>query len=80
TFIVELEEGAWRRAGFEEYARRDHPPGTSDEDSIRRCEELLAGHLDGHRLLPNNSKWLRFTTVRNRTWRHGNIVLLGDAA
>ncbi|MFC9815071.1 FAD-dependent monooxygenase [Streptomyces virginiae] len=80
TFIVELEEGAWRRAGFEEYATRDHPPGTSDEDSIRRCEELLAGHLDGHRLLPNNSKWLRFTTVRNRTWRHGNIVLLGDAA
>ncbi|WP_405427139.1 FAD-dependent monooxygenase [Streptomyces erythrochromogenes] len=80
TFIVELEEEAWRRAGFEEHATRDHPPGTSDEDSIRRCEELLAGHLDGHRLLPNNSKWLRFTTVRNRTWRHGNIVLLGDAA
>ncbi|MFE9480422.1 FAD-dependent monooxygenase [Streptomyces spororaveus] len=80
TFIVELAEDAWRRAGFAEFADRDHPPGTSDEDSIRRCEELLADHLDGHRLIPNNSKWLRFTTVRNRTWRHENVVLLGDAA
>ncbi|MFI8389526.1 FAD-dependent monooxygenase [Streptomyces sp. NPDC085540] len=80
TFIVEMAEDAWRRAGFEEFADRDHPPGTSDEDSIRRCEELLAGHLDGHRLIPNNSKWLRFTTVRNTTWRHENVVLLGDAA
>ncbi|MBT2404250.1 MULTISPECIES: FAD-dependent monooxygenase [unclassified Streptomyces] len=80
TFIVEMEEDAWRRAGFAEFADRDHPPGTSDEDSIRRCEEILAGHLDGHRLIPNNSKWLRFTTVRNRTWRRANVVLLGDAA
>ncbi|MFD3694898.1 bifunctional salicylyl-CoA 5-hydroxylase/oxidoreductase [Streptomyces sp. NPDC058646] len=80
TFIVEIGEQAWRRAGFDRFAARDHPPGTSDEDSIRLCEEILADHLDGHRLLPNNSKWIRFTTVRNRTWRHGNVVLLGDAA
>lgn len=80
TFIVEMTEDAWRRAGFEEFADRDHPPGTSDEDSIRRCEALLADHLDGRRLIPNNSKWLRFTTVRNKTWRHENVVLLGDAA
>lgn len=80
TFIVEIDEQAWRRAGFDRFAARDHPPGTSDEDSIRLCEEILAEHLDGHRLLPNNSKWIRFTTVRNRTWRHGNVVLLGDAA
>ncbi|QES53101.1 bifunctional salicylyl-CoA 5-hydroxylase/oxidoreductase [Streptomyces venezuelae] len=80
TFIVEMTEDAWRRAGFAESDGRDLPPGTSDEDSIRRCEELLAGHLDGHRLIPNNSKWLRFTTVRNGTWRHQNVVLLGDAA
>ncbi|WP_156722173.1 bifunctional salicylyl-CoA 5-hydroxylase/oxidoreductase [Streptomyces apocyni] len=80
TFIVEIGEDAWRRAGFDVHAARDHPAGTSDEASIRRCEELLAPHLDGHRLIPNNSKWIRFTTVRNRTWRHGNVVLLGDAA
>ncbi|MFE2141324.1 FAD-dependent monooxygenase [Streptomyces sp. NPDC059456] len=80
TVIVEMDEAAWRRAGFAESADRAYPPGTSDTDSIHRCEELLAAHLDGHRLLPNNSKWLRFTTVRNRTWRHENVVLLGDAA
>ncbi|MGW6568582.1 oxidoreductase [Streptomyces sp. NPDC054975] len=80
TFIVELDEDTWRRAGFADSADREYPPGASDEDSIRRCEEILAAHLDGHGLLPNNSKWLRFTTVRNRTWRHENVVLLGDAA
>ncbi|MFE5934779.1 FAD-dependent monooxygenase [Streptomyces sp. NPDC056470] len=79
TFIVELDEDAWRRAGFAD-SDQALPPGASDEESIRVCEEILAGHLDGHRLLPNNSKWLRFTTVRNRTWRHENVVLLGDAA
>ncbi|MFF1701451.1 bifunctional salicylyl-CoA 5-hydroxylase/oxidoreductase [Streptomyces sp. NPDC058252] len=80
TFIVEIDEDSWRRAGFAEFAARDHPPGTSDEDSIRLCQEILADHLDGHRLIPNNSKWIRFSTVRNKTWRHGNTVLLGDAA
>ena len=80
TFIVETDEDSWRRAGFDTFAARDFPPGTSDEDSIRRCEEILADHLDGHRLIPNGSKWIRFTTVRNKTWRHENVVLLGDAA
>ncbi|MET9514713.1 bifunctional salicylyl-CoA 5-hydroxylase/oxidoreductase [Streptomyces sp. NPDC002994] len=80
TFIVEIDEASWRRAGFDKFAARDHPAGTSDEDSVRLCEEILAEHLDGHRLIPNNSKWIRFTTVRNKTWQHGNVVLLGDAA
>jgi anthraniloyl-CoA monooxygenase len=31
-------------------------------------------------MLANNSKWTSFATVTNRTWRHGNVVLLGDAA
>ncbi|MEN8651326.1 bifunctional salicylyl-CoA 5-hydroxylase/oxidoreductase [Streptomyces sp. 21So2-11] len=80
TFIVEIDEASWRRAGFDTFAAREHPAGTSDEDSIRLCEDILAEHLDGHRLIPNNSRWIRFTTVRNRTWQHGNVVLLGDAA
>ncbi|MCP3754775.1 FAD-dependent monooxygenase [Streptomyces sp. TBY4] len=80
TFIVEMDEDTWRRGGFAGSAGQDPAPGASDEEGIRRCEEILAAHLDGHRLIPNNSKWLRFTTVRNRTWRHGNTVLLGDAA
>ncbi|WP_406280449.1 FAD-dependent monooxygenase [Embleya sp. NBC_00896] len=80
TFIVELAEDAWRRGGFAEFAGRDLPPGASDEAGVRRCEALLAEHLDGHRLIPNNSRWIRFTTVRNATWHHDNVVLLGDAA
>ncbi|MEU5539407.1 FAD-dependent monooxygenase, partial [Streptomyces sp. NPDC020362] len=80
TFIVEIDEESWRRAGFDSFAARDVPPGADDEDSIRLCEEILGDHLDGHRLIPNGSRWIRFTTVRNATWRHENVVLLGDAA
>jgi anthraniloyl-CoA monooxygenase len=80
TFIVEMSDDAWHAAGFGQCAARELRPGESDTESIARCEKLFADLLDGHGLVPNNSKWLRFTTVRNRTWRHGNIVLLGDAA
>ncbi|MFD0407624.1 FAD-dependent monooxygenase [Kitasatospora sp. NPDC127116] len=80
TFIVEAAADAWRRAGFEALAAREPARGESDLASVRRCAELLAGHLDGHRLIPNASRWIRFTTVRNASWRHRNVVLLGDAA
>ncbi|MFG3227921.1 FAD-dependent monooxygenase [Kitasatospora sp. NPDC048194] len=80
TFIVEAAGQAWRRAGFEALAQRGSARGESDTESVRRCAELLAGHLDGHRLIPNASRWIRFTTVRNARWRHRNVVLLGDAA
>ncbi|MFJ4190633.1 FAD-dependent monooxygenase [Kitasatospora sp. NPDC089509] len=80
TFIVEIAADAWRRAGFEALAAREFARGESDLASVRRCAELLAGHLDGHRLIPNASRWIRFTTVRNASWRHRNLVLLGDAA
>ena len=36
--------------------------------------------LDGHELFANNSRWTTFSTVRCQTWRHQNVVLLGDAA
>ncbi|MGA5821675.1 FAD-dependent monooxygenase [Kitasatospora sp. NPDC094028] len=80
TFIVEMAEDAWRRAGFEALAARELGRGDSDLASVRRCAELLAPHLDGGRLIPNASRWIRFTTVRNARWRHRNVVLLGDAA
>jgi anthraniloyl-CoA monooxygenase len=80
TFIVEMSEAVWRAAGFDRFGMREFGPGESDIDSIEQCEKLFADVLDGHALVPNNSKWLNFTTIRNRTWRHGNVVLLGDAA
>ena len=80
TFIVEMADSTWRQAGFADSAARTFAPGESDNDSVARCAELLGGFLQDAHLLTNNSKWLRFTTVRNATWRHENIVLLGDAA
>ncbi|MFJ9694429.1 FAD-dependent monooxygenase [Kitasatospora sp. NPDC101183] len=80
TFIVELAEEDWRRAGFEALATRELARGESDTASVARCAELLAPHLDGHRLIPSASRWIRFTTVRNARWHHRNVVLLGDAA
>ncbi|MFF1285016.1 FAD-dependent monooxygenase [Streptomyces sp. NPDC058299] len=44
-------------------------------------EKLFAGVLDGHPLIARpGAAWLTFRTLTNRTWHHGNLVLLGDAA
>jgi anthraniloyl-CoA monooxygenase len=80
TFIVECTEQTWRKAGLDAVDPATLAPGESDHASIARLEQLFADHLDGHRLLGNNSRWLDWTTIRNRRWRHGNVVLLGDAA
>ncbi|HEU5268126.1 MAG TPA: FAD-dependent monooxygenase, partial [Jatrophihabitans sp.] len=80
TFIVEMHEDVWQRAGFAEFAAQFHPPGVSDEQSVARVTELIGDVLGGHRILVNNSKWMSFGTVTNQTWRDGNVVLLGDAA
>jgi anthraniloyl-CoA monooxygenase len=66
TFIIEMHEDVWRKAGFDE--QPSIPP------------ELLSGVLGEAALFSNNSKWISFATVRNATWRHDNVVLLGDAA
>ncbi|HEX5995169.1 MAG TPA: FAD-dependent monooxygenase [Jiangellales bacterium] len=71
TFIVECAEPVWRRAGLDQM---------SEQDSLEFCQRLFAEDLGDHRLLSNRSVWLDFLRVSNRTWHHGNIVLLGDAA
>ncbi|MDX2550722.1 bifunctional salicylyl-CoA 5-hydroxylase/oxidoreductase [Streptomyces stelliscabiei] len=80
TFIVEMHEDVWRRAGFDRTADQVFPPGVSDDHAVARIGEIFADELKGHRVLTNNSKWLNFTTVRNERWYDGNVVLLGDAA
>lgn len=80
TFIVEMNDEVWRRAGFESNDVGNFAPGESDEKSIATVRELFADVLDGHEVLANNSRWLSFTTVRNEHWVHDNVVLLGDSA
>ena len=71
TFIVEAREETWRKAGMD----RADEAGT-----IGFCEKLFAAELTGHRLVSNRSIWRSFPTIRNASWRHQNLVLLGDAA
>jgi len=71
TFIVETHETTWRRAGLDRM---------TEEESLHYCEELFRPELGGHKLLSNRSIWFSFVTLRNRSWHHGNVVLLGDAA
>ncbi|UPK74287.1 bifunctional salicylyl-CoA 5-hydroxylase/oxidoreductase [Nocardioidaceae bacterium SCSIO 66511] len=81
TFIIELNESVWRAAGFDKTLDgRELAPGESDEESIARVRELFAEELGDYEVLANNSRWVTFTTVRNESWVHDNVVLLGDAA
>jgi anthraniloyl-CoA monooxygenase len=70
TFIVECPDETWRRAGLDQ---------ATEEESIAYCEKLFAEDLAGHSLMSNRSLWGSFVTLRNETWHHGNVVLLGDA-
>ncbi|HEX3825493.1 MAG TPA: bifunctional salicylyl-CoA 5-hydroxylase/oxidoreductase [Mycobacteriales bacterium] len=80
TLIIEMHDDVWRRAGFDRSTATTFPPGVSDEYSIDRVRELLGDVLGDHRILVNNSKWQTFATLTNTSWRHENIVLIGDAA
>jgi anthraniloyl-CoA monooxygenase len=80
TFIVEMHDDVWRAAGFDATENHVFRPGESDDAAISTVRDLFAHVLDGHKVHANNSRWLRFATIRNQTWRHGNVVLLGDAA
>jgi len=71
TFIVECNEQTWRNAGLDE---------ADESTSIAYCEQLFAADLRGQSLISNNSRWINFVTLTNRTWRHENLVLVGDAA
>jgi anthraniloyl-CoA monooxygenase len=71
TFIVESTDETWRASGMDR---------ATEEETVAFLEDLFAEELEGHGLTPNRSIWRRFPTVKNRCWRDGNVVLLGDAA
>ena len=70
TFVVEVDEATFARAGFERM---------EDSESRSVCEKVFADALGGHPLISNNSIWRRFPQVWNRRWHHGKYVLIGDA-
>jgi len=71
TFVVEVDQSTFTRAGFEHMAERE---------TRALCERVFAQTLDGHPLISNNSVWRQFPIVHNEHWsvaRH--LVLVGDA-
>ena len=80
TLIIEISPEVWHAAGFEATANDFFIPGVSDEQAVAKIEAIFAAELRGHLIWSNHSTWLNCTTVRNKNWRNGNVVLLGDAA
>jgi anthraniloyl-CoA monooxygenase len=75
TCVVECTEQTWQALGFD---------ALSSEDSVGLVEKIFERALDGHPLISQSrgepARWQRFTQVTNKTWCHGNLVLVGDAA
>ncbi|MFF3488315.1 FAD-dependent monooxygenase [Streptomyces sp. NPDC002701] len=76
TCVVECSPRTWTGLGLD---RADEAAG------LALLERLFAEVLDGHRLIGRataggSAQWRNFRTLTNRTWSHGNVVLLGDAA
>jgi 2-polyprenyl-6-methoxyphenol hydroxylase-like FAD-dependent oxidoreductase len=70
TFLVEVAEETWRRAGFEHM---------NPLETMAHCERVFAKDLCGHAILSNNSYWRNFPAIWNERWSFDNVVLLGDA-
>ncbi|MDQ4115782.1 MAG: FAD-dependent monooxygenase [Actinomycetota bacterium] len=79
TFLIETDEDTWRAAGFDATTEAT-PADESDTTALRYLQDAFAEHLDGHRLIGNRTRWMRFRTVHCDRWTHGNVVLIGDAA
>ncbi|HET9259094.1 MAG TPA: bifunctional salicylyl-CoA 5-hydroxylase/oxidoreductase [Acidimicrobiia bacterium] len=79
TFIVEMAPGTWQALGLDP-GHAELAPGSSDKHAMDVCAELFRDHLDGHELVGNNSRWLRFPTISCERWSVGKTVLIGDAA
>ncbi|MFF1356115.1 FAD-dependent monooxygenase [Streptomyces sp. NPDC058297] len=76
TCVVECSRTAWQGL---ELDRLPQP------EALRRLEGIFSSLLDGHPLVGRSdlggpAPWQTFRTLTNRTWSHGNLVLLGDAA
>lgn len=72
TWIVEAPELTWENA-------KSELESLSEEKLIEYMEDLWKENLQGHKLIPNNSVWRTFPTIRCKNWSYKNIILIGDA-
>lgn len=79
TFLVETDPATWRAAGFDATAATIGR-GESDRGAIDYLQKAFKDQLQGRPLLGNNTRWTQFRNVKCKTWHHGRIALLGDAA
>jgi len=70
TFIVEVTEATFARAGFDRI---------DEAASAAACARVFAADLDGRPLATNHSVWRQFPVVRNARWSFDRAVLIGDA-
>lgn len=70
TFLVEVTDATWHKAGF---------AAMDEAATIRHCERVFADDLDGEPILSNKSYWRQFPAITNRQWSSGKAVLMGDA-
>ncbi|MFF3317628.1 FAD-dependent monooxygenase [Streptomyces sp. NPDC003035] len=77
TCVVECSPETWTGLGLDTM---------SEPDTLNALEKIFTDLLDGQALIGRAqhaeaaAQWLNFRTLTTRTWHHGNLVLLGDAA
>lgn len=70
TWVIETTPECWAACGFD---------GMDEAASARYLERVFAEALVGHGFITNRSIWRNFPTIACSSWRHNNMVLLGDA-
>lgn len=70
TWVIETTPECWAACGF---------AAMSEAESAKYLEGVFAKALQGHSFITNRSIWRTFPTISCASWRHGNMVLLGDA-
>ena len=71
TFVVECPPETWLQAGLE---------GLDEAATCAYLAAVFREDLGGQPLMANHFvRWFNFLLVKNKCWRHQNVVLLGDA-
>ena len=68
--MIETTPETWAAYGFDTMG---------EAASAQYIERVFSEQLDGHGLITNRSIWRNFPTISCASWRHGKMILLGDA-